>query len=298
MPRSEKKADSMVGAWHNHARQWKNNRYVYAVISRRSRGISVGLNLNPDKACNFNCIYCQVNRNIPPAIRRVNLKKLEEELDAILQAEKDATLYEDAPFRLLAPERRGVRDIAFSGDGEPTTFRHFEEAVRIAAAARLRFGLQSTKLVLLTNAAYLDKPAVRAALRVLDENNGEIWAKLDAGTDAYFQKVDQAHISLERILGNILDAARARPVVIQSLWFRIHNAAPPVDEINAYCEQLEKLISAGGRIKTIQIHTIARDPADPHASPLSNKELDNIAAAVKSRLPVPTEVFYSAPQQS
>ena len=45
---------------------------------------------------------------------------------------------------LTMPER-GVRDIAFSGDGEPTTFRRFEEAVRIAADARRRFGLDSAK---------------------------------------------------------------------------------------------------------------------------------------------------------
>jgi wyosine [tRNA(Phe)-imidazoG37] synthetase (radical SAM superfamily) len=295
MQRSEDRAaDRMAVAWRNHARRWKNNRYVYAVVSRRSRGISVGLNLNPNKTCNFNCIYCQVNRNVPPAVRKVNLQKLAEELDTILQAEKDGSLYEDAPFNVLAPEKRGVRDIAFSGDGEPTTFRRFEDAVRIAADARLRFELNSTKLALLTNAAYLAKPAVRAALAVLDENNGEIWAKLDAGTEVYFQKVNQAHISFERILSNILDAARVRPLVIQSLWFRIHGAAPPAEEINAYCKRLENLISAGGQLKTIQLHTIARDPAKPHASPLSNDELDQIASTVKSHISVPVEVFYSA----
>jgi wyosine [tRNA(Phe)-imidazoG37] synthetase (radical SAM superfamily) len=295
MQRSEDKtAERMAVAWRNHARQWKNSRYAYAVVSRRSRGISIGLNLNPNKACNFNCIYCQVNRNVPPAIRKVNLQKLAEELDIILQAEKDGSLYEDAPFNVLAPAKRGVRDIAFSGDGEPTTFRRFEDAVRIAADARMRFGLNSTKLVLLTNAAYLNKPAVRAALAVLDENNGEIWAKLDAGTEAYFQKVNQAHISFERILGNLLDAARVRPLIIQSLWFRIHSANPPAEEINAYCKRLENLISAGGRLKTIQLHTIARDPAESCASPLSNDELDQIADTVKSRLSIPVEVFYSA----
>ena len=290
----DKPANRMSVAWRNHERRWRDNRYVYAVVSRRSRGISVGLNLNPNKACNFNCTYCQVNRDLPATTRKVNLKKLAEELDIILQAEKDGSLYKDAPFNVLSPAQRGVRDIAFSGDGEPTTFRRFEEAVRMAADARLRFGLRSTRLVLLTNAAYLDKPAVRAALAALDGNNGEIWAKLDAGTEAYFQKVNRAQIALEQILGNILKAARTRPLVIQSLWFRIHGAAPPVEEINAYCECLSNLISAGGQLKTIQLHTIARDPAEPYASPLSNDELDQIASTVKSRLPVPVEVFYSA----
>ncbi len=228
-----------------------------------------------------------------PVIRKVSLKRLADELDEILRAEKNGSLYEDAPFSILTPAERGVRDIAFSGDGEPTTFRRFEDAVRIAAKARLEFGLDSAKLVLLTNAACLDRPSVRAALTVLDENNGEIWAKLDAGTEAYFRNVNQSRISLDRILANILGAAQVRPLVIQSLWFRIYGAAPPAGEIDAYCGRLIGLISAGGKLKTIQLHTIARDPAEAHASPLSSNELDQIASTVKSRISVPVEVFRS-----
>ncbi len=279
-------------AWRHHGRQWKAHRYVYAVISRRSRGISIGLNLNPGKTCNFNCVYCQVNRSLPSAVRRVDLKRLAAELDAILQAERNGSLYKDAPFDVLTAPERGVRDIAFSGDGEPTAFRRFMEAVRIAADARHHFGLNSARLVLLTNAACLDRPSVRTALELLDRNNGEIWAKLDAGTEEYFRKVNRTRISLERVLRNILDAAQARPLVIQSLWFRIHGAPPPDDEIKAYCGRLKDLLSAGGQVKKIQFHTIARDPAEIHASPLSRDELNRIASMVESRTAVSPEVFY------
>ncbi len=284
----------MRAAWRRHERQWKGNRYVYAVVSRRSRGVSIGLNLNPNKACNFNCIYCQVNRNLPATIRKVDLEILAGELDRVLQAEKEGSLYENTPFNVLAPADRGVRDIAFSGDGEPTAYRRFEDAVRIAAEARRRFGLDAAKLVLLTNAAYLDKPAVRAALAVMDENNGEIWTKLDAGTDEYFRRVNRSKVSLGRILGNILGAARVRPLVIQSLWFRIHGAAPPAGEIEAYCSRLNSLVSAGAQINAVQLYTIARDPAETCASPLSNAELDRIAAIVKARVAVPVEQFPTA----
>ncbi len=282
----------MAKAWRRHERRWKSNRYVYAVVSRRSRGVSIGINLNPGKGCNFDCIYCQVNRDTAPEIRRVDLAKLSEELDLILSAEKDGSLYDDERFRLLTRAERGVRDIAFSGDGEPTAFPRFGEAVRIAAEARRRFDLSSTKLVLITNAAYLNKPAVRAALEALDENNGEIWAKLDAGTEDYFCRVNRANVSLKRIMENILDAARIRPIVLQSLWFRMQNSAPPVEEIEAYCHQLNALLTAGGRLKNLQLYTIARDPSDPAASLLSPDELDRIAAAVRSLVPVPVEVFY------
>jgi wyosine [tRNA(Phe)-imidazoG37] synthetase (radical SAM superfamily) len=288
--------DPLESAWRHHERRWKQNRYVYAVVSRRSRGVSIGLNLNPNKICNFGCIYCQVNRSLPPSAQKVNLETLSGELDRILQAEQDGSLYEDPPFNALAPAERGVRDIAFSGDGEPTTFRRFEEAVRIAADARLRFNLPSAKLVLLTNAACLDNPSIRAALPVLDENNGEIWAKLDAGTEEYFRAVNRTHVPLARILKNILAAARVRPLVIQSLWFRINGAQPPDNEIEAYCDRLNGLIAAGGQIKGIQLHTIAREPAENYVSSLSNVELDRIASVVTSRVPASAailETFYT-----
>ena len=225
-----------------------------------------------------------MNRSLPAAARNVNLATLAGELDGILQAEKDGSLYKDPPFDALSREARGVRDIAFSGDGEPTAFRRFEEAVRIAADARLRFGLDSAKLVLLTNASCLDKPSVRSALAVLDENNGEIWAKLDAGTEKYFSEVNRTHVPLTRILENILGAARVRPLVIQTLWSRINDVAPPDEEIEAYCRRLNDLIAAGGQIKNIQIHTVARDTAEAYVSPLSRDELDRIASMITSRI--------------
>jgi hypothetical protein len=71
-------------AWRRHERGWADNRYVYAVVSRRSGGLSVGVNLNPDKGCNFDCIYCQVDRTIPPVVRTVDLDRLATELDLVL----------------------------------------------------------------------------------------------------------------------------------------------------------------------------------------------------------------------
>jgi wyosine [tRNA(Phe)-imidazoG37] synthetase (radical SAM superfamily) len=291
-PETKKISGRMASAWRRHERRWKNNRYVYAVVSRRSRGISVGINVNPDKTCNFDCIYCQVNRNTPAAVRKVDLEILAQELDTILQEEKTGTLYGDAPFSALTPAERGVRDIAFSGDGEPSTFPHIEEAIRIAASARQKFGLNSTKLALLTNVAHLNKPAVCSALALLDENNGEIWAKLDAGTEDYFRLVNRPDVALQRVLDNLLEASRIRPLIIQSLWFLIRGAAPPAGEIEAYCSRLNSLLDAGGRLKALQLYTIARDPAEPYASPLPDDELDRIALEIGARVPAPVEVYY------
>ncbi len=288
----DRPSDLIRQAWQRHERRWRDNRYVYAVVSRRSGGISVGLNLNPDKACNFDCIYCQVNRREPPAVRKVDLQVLASELDQVLEAHRDGSLFEAAPFSALPPGQRAVRDIAFSGDGEPTTFPHFEEAVRIAADARNRFALSGTKLILITDGAFLARPSVRRALALMDRSNGEIWAKLDAGTEEFFRTVNRPHVTLERVFENVLDAARFRPIVIQSLFCSIHGQAPPPEEVEAYCRRLSRLLAAGGRLSMIQVYTIARGPAEPFVAALSQVELDRIAGIIRSRVDVPVDVYY------
>ncbi len=279
-------------AFSRHERHWETNLYVYPVVSRRSRGISIGINLNPDKACNFDCVYCQVDRTVPPATRKVDLALLEGELNDLLDAAQSGALYSRPPFSALAPGDRAIRDIAFSGDGEPTTYPRFREAVEIAATARRQHGLGDARIVLITDAAYLARPRVRDALAVLDANNGEIWAKLDAGTDEYFRLVDRPNVPLKTILENILDAARVRPVVIQTMWTRFRGEPPSADELTAYCGRLNDLLRSGGKLKAIQLYTVARRPAESFVQPLTDAELDDIADRVRACIPVPIDVFY------
>jgi len=289
--RNAESSRRLAGAWRRHERRWKDHRFVYAVVSRRSGGVSVGLNLSPGKSCNFNCVYCQVERGAPLLSAGVDLDRLAAELDNILQSEKDGSLYMNDPFDALLPAERGLRDIAFSGDGEPTAYSRFEEAARVAAEARRVHGLQSSKLVLITNAAYLDEPGVSAALRILDENNGEIWAKLDAGTEECFREVNRSAIPLSKILENIQEAARVRPLVIQSLWMRIRGGLPAESELAAWRGRLKDILAGGGRLKAIHLNTIVRNPAENHVAPLTRGELERIETFVKSEIPVPVEIY-------
>src|SRR5262245_49404644 len=174
-----------------HPRHWRENKFVYPVLSRRSRGISIGVNLNPDKVCNFDCIYCQVDRRSEAETKFVETARLLAELDDMLSLVKSGELFKDEPFRNVPANRRRLNDIAFSGDGEPTTFRNFDEIVATVARLKSRHGLNDVKLVLITNASMFHRPAVARGLALLDENNGEIWAKLEAGTDDYYQLVER-----------------------------------------------------------------------------------------------------------
>src|SRR2546421_3678324 len=171
----------------DHRRNFAENLYVYAVVSRRSKGVSIGVNLNPDKVCNFDCVYCQVDRKTPPIVREVDVPRLTAELRQMAEMVQSGELFQLERFRGTPAHLRRLNDIAFSGDGEPTTCPEFLEIVQAAAAIKRQRRLTNVKMVLITNATMFHRPKVREALAVLDANNGEIWAKLEAGTEAYYQ---------------------------------------------------------------------------------------------------------------
>ncbi len=276
-----------------HPRSFEQNRYVYPVVSRRADGISIGVNLNLDKVCNFDCIYCQVNRSEPGEKEFVGLDRLAGELDAAVELVASGRIYEQPKFSQTPPSLRRLNDIALSGDGEPTTYRNFDDVIAVCADVRRRHKLDDVKLVLITHASMFHRDRVRRRLAMLDAANGEIWAKLDAGTAAYYHLVARSSIPFARILENLRDAARARPIVIQSLFMRIHGEPPSPSEQAAYCDRLAEIVVAGGRIKLVQVHTIARPPAETWVAPLDDAQVDALADLVRRRTGLPVAAFHS-----
>lgn len=275
-----------------HERSFEHCRFVYPVLSRRSRGISVGVNLNPDKVCNFDCIYCQVDRTTQSETQFVELDALVAELREVLQVVASGEIYETAKFRDIPPELRRLNDIAFSGDGEPTTYRNFDTIIETCAALKRELGLDNVKMVLITNASMFHRPHVQRGLTILDENNGEIWAKLDAGTAEYFKLIDRTPISFTQMLENITAAARVRPLVIQSLFMRVAGEGPSPAELAAFCDRLREIVLAGGKLSLVQVYTVARRPAEGFVAPLADAEVDAIAQMVRERTGVPAAPFY------
>ncbi len=275
-----------------HERSFETNRFVYPVLSRRSRGISLGVNLNPDKICNFDCIYCQVDRSRQSETRFVAMAALLDELDHSLQLISSGAIFESDKFRLTPADVRRLNDIAFSGDGEPTTYTNFDEIIAACAEVKRRRGLDDVKLVLITNASMFHRPHIERGLKILDANNGEIWAKLESGTEAYYQLVERTPIPFRRILDNIAAAARLRPLVIQALFMRIHGEPPPQSELDAFCDRLCEITLSGGKLKLVQVYTVARRPAESFVAPLMDAEVDAIASLVESRTGLPAAAYY------
>jgi wyosine [tRNA(Phe)-imidazoG37] synthetase (radical SAM superfamily) len=279
-----------------HARRFEQNRFVYPVLSRRSEGISIGVNLNPDKVCNFDCIYCQVDRTTQSETRFVGTEQLLSELEATLQFAASGEIFQHEKFRHTPPEFRRLNDIAFSGDGEPTTYKNFDEIIAACADVKCRLGLDAVKMVLITNASVFHRTHVQRGLAILDANNGEIWAKLEAGTEEYFKLVDRTPIPFQQILDNITAAAKVRPLVIQSLFMRVAGEPPSAAELSAFCDRLCEIQSAGGKLKLVQVYTVARKPAESYVQPLADSEVDTIVSLVERSTGITAKAYYGASQ--
>ncbi len=286
----------VLAAHREHPRRFEDFQFVYPVLSRRSRGISIGLNTNPNKVCNFDCVYCQVDRGSAPAVRCFDLATAEAELRTLVDLVQSGALAKVPPFDTVPAQLRRLNDIALSGDGEPTTLKNFLGVIEMVVRHKPR----GVKLVLITNATGLERADVQRGLALMDAHDGEVWAKLDAGTSEYYRQVDRSGIAFERILQNIAATARVRPVVIQSLFLKLHGNGPSVEEVSAYCDRLRDIVAGGGKIKLVQICTVARRamtvvngvPAWQFVAALTDVEVDALADVVRQRTSLPVESYY------
>jgi wyosine [tRNA(Phe)-imidazoG37] synthetase (radical SAM superfamily) len=284
-------ANQKLKIYTQHSRHWQSNHYVYPVISRRSGGLSIGVNLNPDKACNFDCVYCCVDRSTPSKLRHVDLAVLRGELDEMLQLAISGQLFAQPPLDQTPPQLRRLNDVAFSGEGEPTACPQFAQACQLAAGLLAAHGQTQAKIIIITNATLFHRPAVAKALEYLDQHNGQIWAKLDAGTEEYYRQIERTTIPLSRVLDNILAAGRHRPLVIQSLFIKLDGQGPSDAEIAAYVQRLRELVAGGCQIEMVQVYTVARPTALSSVQPLEDTRLDHIAAQV-SAAGLPVKTYY------
>jgi wyosine [tRNA(Phe)-imidazoG37] synthetase (radical SAM superfamily) len=271
-------------------RDFLDNRFVYAVVSARARGLSIGVNMNPDKQCNFDCIYCEVRRQEPAVEKHLDTEVMAVELNRTLEFVLAGRMRERPWYRAVPEELLKLRHVTLSGDGEPTLAPNFVEALQAVVHVRALGGFPFFKLVLITNATGLDQPQVQHGLKLLTQAD-EIWAKLDGGTEAYLNKVDRLNVPLQRVLNNILLAARQRPVIIQSLFPLINNEEPPAVEIEQFALRLKELKEHGAQIPLVQIYSAARPMPNSNCGHLPLKTLSRIAQAVRHVAGLKAEVF-------
>ena len=266
----------------DHSRDSAGLRYVYPVISRRAGGVSVGVNLNTNNACNWRCIYCQVPdlaRGGPPP---VDMALLETELRAFLHE----LLHGDFMQTRVPEGVRRINDIALSGNGEPTSADGFAEVIDLVCRLKQELSLPpEIKIVLITNGSLLNRDNVQQGLRRMAQHNGEVWFKLDRASAAGMQQVNDTRSTMERVRANLATAITCCPNTwLQTCWFALDGKAPTQQDADDYVNFLESLLKDGIRPQGVLLYTLARpslQPEAPRLSALSHDALENFAARIR-----------------
>lgn len=240
--------------------------YVYPVVSRRAGGVSVGINLNPNNACNWRCLYCQVPNLQRGSAPPVDLALLEKELRGFLEEALHGTFMEQK----VPPEARRLNDIALSGNGEPTSAAEFEQVVALIRLVMADFGLiGKIKLVLITNGSLAQRKNVQRGLKRMAELGGEVWFKLDRASERGIREVNGTRITLARVRANLAATAALCPTWLQTCLFALDGRPPEEQELETYLEFVSDVLRQGVPLRGVLLYGLARLPMQKNAERLS-----------------------------
>ena len=273
---------------HDHSRELSGLKYIYSVVSRRAGGLSVGINLNVNNACNWQCIYCEIpnlTRGSPPPIE---LEVLEQELRFFLKE----IIHGDYMEKNVSLEDRHLKDIAFSGNGEPTSAEEFPEVILIVKKVLDEFDLlHKIKIRLITNGSLMHQASVINSVEMLKEMNGEVWFKVDAATETSIKKINQVNLKPNQILDRLQSSAKICPTFIQTCIFTIDGNGPSTEDIDAYIKLVKEVQND---IQGVHLYGLARPSLQPQAKSLgriNEAALEDIAKKLRN-LNIATTVSY------
>ncbi|MGR8935135.1 MAG: radical SAM protein [Gammaproteobacteria bacterium] len=251
----------------DHRRDIAGMTYVYPVVSRRAGGLSIGINVNPNNACNWRCIYCQVPGLSRGSAPPLDMKLLEKELRFIL----NDILKRDFFERFQVPSgHRAIKDIAISGNGEPTSVKGFADMVALIGDIAGEAGLRDrSNYVLITNGSLIHRSEVQQGLAALNRYHGQVWFKLDSATVEGRKRINNAAIDLSKHTDNLLASARLCPTWIQTCVFNFRGHGFPENEKTAYLELLRR-IKDQAEFLGVMLYTLARPSHQPEAGYLSS----------------------------
>jgi wyosine [tRNA(Phe)-imidazoG37] synthetase (radical SAM superfamily) len=264
-------------------------RYVYPVVSRRAGGVSVGINLNTDNACNWRCIYCQVPELKCGSAPQVDLALLEQELRGFLHE----LLHGDFMQRRVPEGARRINDIALSGNGEPTSAKEFEQVITLIGKLRQELALPPhIKLVLITNGSLMHRKNVQQGLRKMAQLNGEVWFKVDRASKAGMQRINNTRTSLVKVRENLATSIALCPTWLQTCWFMLEGEPPGKQDEDDYLNFLATMLHGNIKPEGVLLYSLARptlQPEAPKLAALSEQQLEAFATRIRA-LGVETKV--------
>ncbi|WP_024299395.1 radical SAM protein [Methylomicrobium lacus] len=249
----------------DHSRDSAGLTYIYPVLSRRAGGLSIGINFNTNNACNWQCIYCQVPDLTIGAAPELDFGLLEAELRGFLRQVQSGDFYR----RFAVPEdQRVIKDIAISGNGEPTSVPRFAEAVELIGNIAAAVGvLPGSRFVLITNGSLVHQPKVQEGLKMLNRFGGEVWFKLDSATAEGRRLINKAGQSIDASLNNLILAARCCRTKVQVCLLDIDSQGFVEPERRALLDALTIAKQKGG-VREVMLYTLARPSLQPEAGRL------------------------------
>ena len=256
----------------DHSRDIAGLKYIYPVLSRRAGGLSIGINFNINNACNWRCVYCQVPDLSRGTAPKMDFFLLENELRFFL----DSVLKGDFFNQFNVPEKhRIIKDIAISGNGEPTSLKHFDKAVDLIGRIATEMDvLPESDLVLITNGSLMHQASVQEGLRILNNYHGQVWFKLDSATEEGRKKINDSRQSNKNTRKNLTISSGLCETSLQTCMMEYLSAIEAENEQLAYLQLLNELKQDQTMIKKIMLYTIARPSLQPEASQMNKLDGD------------------------
>ncbi len=276
-----------------HGRNYDDYKYCYPVLSRRSRGISIGINLSRRKECNFDCPYCQIDRTeVSSKSNWIETDILKQELIRLIEDTLKGDLFTHSRFEGTPETHKILRDISLSGDGEPTTSKYFEEIAGIVLELIRSYKNRGIHIqpVVITNGTMLHKEKIQSTLGEMVLLGGGPWIKLDASTEEEFKRVAETKIPYEKLLESVLSYARKTPTTLQMIHYKWEEGTESF-HTESMIQRLNDLKTKGALLSVIQLYTLSRSTKVKNLVPTSQERLEEVGNEIRNATGIEVGVY-------
>lgn len=275
----------------DHSRKMAGWTVVYPVVSRRASGVSLGINLNPNGACNYKCAYCQVPRHqLDRRVSDPDPRRVLDELDRLREWVVSGAMFKNQRFDQTPEKLRVLRDISISGDGEPSLYARLDELGPEVMSRAQEWGCS---FQMITNGVGLSRERDFQWLEQLRPGRDRLWLKADAWNDADMRDIyglSSSYAEHRRMLEDRLSRFRC--------WLQICVFCRAGQRLSREDPSRMGQVVEGWRTKfelleRVQVYTLARQTWVEGVGALSDSEMRDWGKAFASQTRCPLSIYGS-----